>query len=76
MNPTEIRQRVLPVLQDCFGVAAEFVLDDVMAAIPQSSAFDQRLFLFAFQTALRREIPPGTPPDPIVNAALKALGAS
>jgi hypothetical protein len=44
MNPTEIRQRVLPVLQDYFGVAAEFVLDDVMAAIPQSSAFDQRAF--------------------------------
>jgi hypothetical protein len=76
MNPTEIRQRVLPVLQEYFGVAAEFVLDDVLAAIPQSNAFDQRLFLFAFQAALRREIPPGTPADPIVNAAVKALSSS
>jgi hypothetical protein len=62
MNPTEIRQRVLPVLQDYFGVAAEFVLDDVMAAIPQSSAFDQRLFLFAFQARL-------APRDPARHAA-------
>lgn len=76
MNPTEIRKRVLPVLQEYFGVAAEFVLDDVLAAIPQSNAFDQRLFLFAFQTALRTQIPPGTPADPIVNAALRALSRS
>ncbi len=73
MNPTEIRHRVLPVLEEYFGVAAEFVLDDVLAAIPQSNAFDQRLFMFSFQAALRKEIPPGTPADPIVNAAVKAL---
>lgn len=73
MSSPTLQSRLLPVLEEHFGMAAEFVLADILQAVPPSQAFDQSHFLMAFESALRREIPPGVPAEPILRAVRKAL---
>jgi hypothetical protein len=73
MNQSQIKARVLPILDDYLGVAAEFVLDDILASVPSGQAFDQRVFLYGFERALRKELPAGVPADAIMKSIKAAL---
>jgi hypothetical protein len=73
MNHVQIKARALPILEDHLGVAAEFVIDDILSSLPTVNAFDQRVFLHGFERALRRELPAGVPTETIMVAIKKAL---
>lgn len=75
MHPETARQRILPILQEHFGVAAEFLLDDALAAVSVGAAYDPTSFIVAFEAALAKELPPGLPSAPIFKAIRKALYA-
>lgn len=73
MNRSQIKTRVLPILDEYLGVAAEFVLDDILDFVPPSQAYDQRIFLHGFERALRRELPAGVPTSTIMKSIQAAL---
>lgn len=75
MHPDIARNRILPILKEHFGVAAEFLLDDVLAGIPIGPAYDPTSFIQAFEAALAKELPPGVAGGPIFKAIRKALYA-
>lgn len=76
MTAPTLQSRLLPVLEEHFGMAAEFVLADILLIVPPSNAFDQSHFVQAVESALRREIPPGVPAEPILKAVRKALSTN
>ncbi len=73
MTPAQIKSRTLPILDEYLGVAAEFVIDDILETVPVGQAYDQRVFLHGFERALRRELPSGVPTATIMSAIKAAL---